>query len=81
MTLRGWLRTWAAPDITLLGWPGLRFWHAHLRHRVLYGDADWHHFKVFAEKRHQDWIAAEDPIELKLGHRRNLYVEGPRGRA
>ena len=80
MTVRGWLRTWAAPDITLLGWPGCRFWHAHLRHRVLYGDADWLHFKAYAEKRHAEWVASGEPFQLKHGYH-GLYVDGPRKKA
>lgn len=80
MSLKGWLRTWAAPDITLLGWPGRRFWHAHLRYRFLYGNADWQHFKAYAEKRHAEWVAKGKPITLKRGpYHRGLYVYAPRG--
>lgn len=76
--IRGRLRVRVAPDITLLGWPGRRFWHAHLRYRILYGGADWRHFKKYAEARHQAWLAASKPIALKLNYRGSMYVQGPK---
>lgn len=78
MTVKGWLRTWAAPDITLLGWPGRRFWHAHLRYRLLYGSADWQRFKLYAEKRHAEWVKKGKPTPLQRGTF-GLYVNVPRG--
>jgi len=77
MTVRGWLRTWAAPDITLLGWPGKRFWHAHLRYRLLYGDADWQHHREYAQKRHAEWVQKAKPLELRRNGLGSLYVHAP----
>jgi hypothetical protein len=77
--VQGWLRTTRmVPDITLLGWPGRRFWHAHLRHRLLYGYADWLAFKKYAVDRHQKWIASGKPITLQRNYRGSLYVQGPK---
>ena len=78
MTLRGWLRTWAAPDITLLGCPGYRFWFAHVRYIVLYSKQDWAHKRASSQKRHAEWVETGKPITLKRNYRGSLYVDGPR---
>lgn len=39
-------------DITLLGWPGYRFWYAHLRYRIMYGREDYRFRSEWARNRH-----------------------------
>jgi len=74
MTLRGWMRVHIAPDLTLLGWPGKRFWHAHIRYQLCYGTADWRHRKAAAEARHQQWVKDGYTLELKRNWRGSLFV-------
>jgi hypothetical protein len=76
--LRGWRQGDLCPDITLLGWPGKRFWHGHLRWRILYGDEDWKRFKKYAEDRHQQWLATGKPITFQHNFRNKLYLQGPK---
>lgn len=72
----GFLRVRCNVDITLLGWPGYRFWFAHLRYILLYGKEDWKRSRSRALKRHAEWVKEGGTLTLckSFGSRWRLFV-------
>lgn len=65
--MKGWLRVHLSKDITLLGWPGWRFWWAHLNYWVCYGREDYEFRKAWAKERHAKWIDEGYTLTVKRG--------------
>lgn len=72
--MRPWLRLWLPSDITLLGWPGSRFWLAHRRHVLCYGESVYLRDCRYAEARHLEWVTKGYTLTLRRNWRRRLYV-------
>lgn len=68
-TLKRWLlgkgRVYCNADLTLLGWQGRRYWHAHLIHKVLYGEEKYRWYRDMARERHMEWVEKGYTFDLR----------------
>ena len=71
--LRGKARVYLNADLTLLGLPGWRFWHAHFRYIILYGLEEWKHWRAFSQSRHKERLK-DHKYSFNRNWKGSLYV-------
>ena len=72
--LLSWLRVHWNVDCTLLGWPGRRFWFAHLRYKILYGKEDYLFRSNWAKERHAYWVKEHYTLTIRPSFFGGVYV-------